>query len=144
MRIRFIRSRQTHRMRFLVLHAHQMLEDCDYPNDVNPESFHLGAYLQEQELAVASFYKEKHAALRGWKQYRSRGLAVHPHHRRQGVGRQLLTFALDHLKPQGIDLIWCNVRQDAEPFYVAMGFSAQGPPFEREGTGLHVLMSKAL
>ena len=86
MRIRFIKAQDTWSLRHRVLRPHQTIEDCDYPNDRNPESFHLGVFIGEHLIGIGSFYAEKNDALKGWKQYRLRGMAIHPDFRAQGAG----------------------------------------------------------
>jgi len=53
-------------------------------------------------------------------------IAVHPHHRRKGIGRKLLQKAMQtpHLKK-----VWAEVRrsnQGAQAFYFNMGFQITG------------------
>lgn len=140
MRIRFIKAQDTWSLRHRVLRPHQTIEDCDYPNDRNPESFHLGVFLGEHLIGIGSFYAEKNDALKGWKQYRLRGMATHPGFRGQGAGSKLIRFALEHLRSQRADLLWCNARENAKVFYGKLGFGTQGEPFNIEGIGEHFVM----
>jgi ribosomal-protein-alanine N-acetyltransferase len=53
-------------------------------------------------------------------------IAVHPHHRRKGVGRELLQRAMDTSPRQKV---WAEVRrgnQGAQAFYSNMGFQMTG------------------
>lgn len=142
MRIAFIKARDTWPLRHLVLRPHMTLEDCDYPNDRNPDSFHLGVYHRDQLVCIGSFYAERAEGLRGWRQYRLRGMATHPDHRGRGAGAQLLRFAVDHLAHLKADVLWCNARQEAMGFYTRLGFEVQGPPFDIPGIGEHFLMHR--
>ena len=144
MRIRFIKAQDTWSLRHRVLRPHQTIEDCDYPNDRNPESFHLGVFLGELLIGVGSFYPEKNDALKGWKQYRLRGMATHPEFRRQGAGGKLIRFALEHLRAQRADLLWCNARDSAKDFYTELGFAIHGTSFNVEGFGEHSVMHRRL
>src|SRR6218665_585884 len=85
MRIRFIKAADTHALRHRVLHPDQPMEEVDFPNDRNPDSFHLGVSIGNHLVCVASFYNERNAQLLGWKQYRLRGMATHPDMRGQGA-----------------------------------------------------------
>jgi len=123
-----------------VLRPHQTIEDCDYPNDRNPESFHLGVFIGEHLIGIGSFYAERNDALKGWKQYRLRGMATHPEFQGQGAGAKLIRFALEHLRAQRADLLWCNARENAKVFYEKLGFGIQGEPFTIEGIGEHFVM----
>jgi ribosomal-protein-alanine N-acetyltransferase len=56
-------------------------------------------------------------------------LAVHPHHRRRGVARALLTQALAQAKSQGATMAWLEVRpsnQAAQALYRSFGFQEVG------------------
>ncbi len=140
MRIRFIKAGTTHPLRHKVLRPHQPVEEVDFPNDRNPDSFHLGAYIGEHLIGVASFYPERTDKVKGWKQYRLRGMASRPDFRGQGVGRRLLAFALDHLRAQHADVLWCNAWVAAKVFYERQGFVTVGEPFDLGDIGPHYLM----
>lgn len=144
MRIRFIKAHETWSLRHRVLRPHQTLEDCDYPNDRNPDSFHLGVSLGEHLIGIGSFYAERNDALKGWKQYRLRGMAIHPEFQGQGGGTKLIRFALDHLRAQRGDLLWCFARENALGFYERLGFIPHGEPFHVDGIGLHQVMYRRL
>lgn len=140
MRIRFIKAPDTYALRHRVLRPHQTIEDVQFPNDRNPDSFHLGTYIGEHLIGVASFYRERHEELMGWKQYRLRGMATHPDLQGQGVGKRMLRFALEHLRAQQADLLWCNAREGAAAFYERLGFRIHGPLFDIPGVGPHYIM----
>lgn len=140
MRIKFIKAPATWPLRHKVLRPHQELEDCDYPNDRNKDSFHLGAYDGDELIGVASFYGERNEQIVAWKQYRLRGMATLQRYQGRGIGRKLLQFGLDHLQANGADVLWCNARVVAGSFYRQMKFDALGEQFELEGIGPHQLM----
>ena len=144
MRIRFIKAQDTWSLRHRVLRPHQTIEDCDYPNDRNPESFHLGVFIGEHLIGIGSFYAEKNDALKGWKQYRLRGMATHPDFRAQGAGAKLIRFAIEHLHAQRADLLWCNARENAKGFYEKLGFVIHGEPFQIAGIGEHFVMYRRI
>lgn len=144
MRIRFIKAVDTHALRHRVLRPHQPMDEVDFPNDRNPDSFHLGAYIGGHLIGVASFYPEKHEAVKGWKQFRLRGMASHPDMQGQGVGRLLLEFAVEHLRGQHVDVLWCNARAKAKVFYERRGFKSIGEAFDIGDIGPHYLMYKSL
>jgi len=139
MRIRFIKAKDTWPLRQLVLRPGQPIEECDFPNDRNPDSFHLGVE-RGSIIAIGSFYGERHDALKGWKQYRLRGMAVHPDFRGKGAGAMLMRFGISHLKDQRADLLWCNARENATSFYKKLGFAPHGEPFLIEGIGMHEVL----
>ena len=140
MRVRFIRTADTYALRLRVLRPGGTEEDCHWANDRLEGGFHLGVHIGEHRICIGSFYPEKHPDLKGWKQYRLRGMATHPEFQGQGAGRRLLAFALEHLKARHADLLWCNARMVALPFYTNLGFTVQGPEFDIPGIGPHHLM----
>ena len=140
MRIKFIKAPDTWQIRHRVLRPNQLLEDCDYPNDRNPDSFHLGAFDGEDLIAIGSFYAERNENIVAWKQYRLRGLATIPEFQRKGIGKHILKFGLEHLQNNKADVLWCNARSTAGLFYKKLGFGEFEESFEVEGIGPHQLM----
>lgn len=140
MRVRFIRTEDTYPLRLLVLRPGGVIEDTHFANDRLEGCFHLGVLVNEEIISVGSFYPEKHKDLKGWKQLRLRGMATHPDHQSKGAGEKLMHFALEHLKGQNADLLWCNARIKAVPFYERLGLQVQGDAFEIPGIGTHYLM----
>ncbi|MFT3885135.1 MAG: GNAT family N-acetyltransferase [Flavobacteriales bacterium] len=144
MRIRYIKASDTHDLRHRVLRPYQPIEEVDFPNDRNPDSFHLGAFIGGHLIGVASFYLERNENLKGWKQYRLRGMAAHPELQGQGVGRRLLEFGIEHVRTLRGDLLWCNAREKARTFYERQGFRTHGDAFALGDVGPHYLMSRPL
>ncbi|MCB0763616.1 MAG: GNAT family N-acetyltransferase [Flavobacteriales bacterium] len=142
MRIQFIKTAETYPLRLQVLRPGGEPEDAHFATDRTDGAFHLGARSGNSVIAIASFHPEKHAGLKGWKQFRLRGMATHPDHVGKGIGKALLTFAMDHLKAQHADLLWCNARVLAVPFYEKLGFIREGPEFDIPGIGGHFLMHR--
>ena len=66
-------------------------------------------------------------------------VAVLAAHRGEGIGRQLMHYALDHLKRQGIPQIKVNAQLQVQPFYESLGFKVEGEVFEEAGIP-HVTM----
>lgn len=60
-----------------------------------------------------------HATTEG---YRSRGLWVHPQHRKQGIGQQLLLKTILQAKKENADLIWSYPRKTSWTTYESAGF----------------------
>lgn len=144
MRVRFIKAPDTHALRLLVLRPGGTLEDVNFANDRLEGAFHVGVFVKEEIICVGSFYPEKHRTFKGWKQFRLRGMATHPDQRSKGAGEKLLRFAFDHLKAQQVDLLWCNARIKAVPFYERLGFVIEGDLFEMPGIGMHYLMHRKI
>lgn len=142
MRIHFIKAQDTYPLRLLVLRPGGVEEDVHFANDRLDGAFHLGVQIGAHRIAVGSFYPEAHPTLTGWKQFRLRGMATHPDFQGQGAGGRLLRFALEHLKAQHADVLWCNARIKAVPFYEREGLAVRNGPFEIAGIGRHYVMSR--
>lgn len=72
------------------------------------------------EVALASWFRRHVGVL---------GLCVHPEHRRRGIGRKLLTFALDEAAEVGLARVELTVWSDnssAIGLYESAGFSREG------------------
>ncbi|MBK9059287.1 MAG: GNAT family N-acetyltransferase [Flavobacteriales bacterium] len=140
MRIRFIKPAETHALRHTVLRPGQQLEEMAWSQDQAEDSFHLGLSIGGHLISVVTFIRERNELLRGWKQYRLRGMATHPEFQGQGAGTKLLHFGIDHLRTLKADLVWCNARESAKAFYGKEGFLPEGAQFDIEGIGVHQLM----
>lgn len=141
MPIRSVQAREIWPLRHKVLRPHMTLEDCDYPHDNDADTFHLATIEGDRILCIGSFYKEKCPSLEGLKPYRLRGMATEPDHRGRGLGRDLIHSALEHLRAQQADLLWCNARENALRFYTKLDFTTHGGPFDIPGIGPHYLLS---
>lgn len=140
MPIQFIQPWETHQLRRSVLRPTQPLDEMEWPGDKAECSFHLGMWLGGHLVSIASFIRERNELLRGWIQYRVRGMATGSGHQGAGHGGALLRFGLDHARHHGADLVWCNAREAAIGFYAKEGFLTEGAPFLIEGIGTHQLM----
>ncbi|MBX2979296.1 MAG: GNAT family N-acetyltransferase [Flavobacteriales bacterium] len=140
MEVRNIAAQETHALRLLVLRPGGVLADCQWPIDTAEGAFHLGVDEGTERICVASFQAATHAQVRAERAWQLRGMATHPHHRGKGAGRVLVEHALAHLREQGADVLWCNARMVAVPFYERLGFRIEGPPFEIPGIGGHHVM----
>lgn len=140
MTVRLITPADTLPLRQLVLRPGGRAADCIWPGDEAPGAFHLGSFLDDQLISIGSFQPGGHPHLSAHRPYRLRGMATHPNARGKGAGRALLHFALDHLRGLGADLLWCNARCGAVPFYALLGFTVTGPVFDMAGIGPHQVM----
>lgn len=76
--------------------------------------------------------------------WRLRGMATDDGWQGRGVGRLALDATIAHVARAGADLLWCNARTRAVPFYARAGFEAHGEEFEIEGIGPHVAMARPI
>jgi ribosomal protein S18 acetylase RimI-like enzyme len=138
--IRFIQAADVLPLRAAVLRNGQRLpQDCVFPGDDDPESFHVGVEQDEQLVCVASFLSQARDGYPG-KGFQLRGMATYPEHQSKGLGSRLVRFALAHLQQNDVDYIWCNAREAAFPFYQNLGFIFISESFDIPGIGPHKAM----
>ena len=142
--VSFITAEQTLPLRHAVLKPYLRREECALPEDYLSTTFHLGVTLGEQIVSIGTFILERHSDLSGGFPYRLRGMATDPKYQRQGMGSLILQEGIMHLKNLKCDLVWCNARKRAFPFYEQMGFQYFGPMFEMKDIGPHKVMYKHL
>lgn len=127
MEIRWIKPEQTHELRRLVLQRRVDKHKLGRPGD--EQALHLGAFLDETLLGIASFFQQNQDEQTKEKHWRIRGMAVHPESQGKGIGKALVQFFMESKKEE-IEEIWCNAREGAEGFYFKLGFRSDGL-FER-------------
>lgn len=142
--IRPISAVQARPLRQAVLRPHQAPDQLVYPGDDGPDSWHVGASLNDQLIGIASVYQEPPPNETPAGLWRLRGMAVLPGMQGQGLGRLLLQACLDHVTARGGKALWCNARTSASGFYRALGFEAVGEVFELDGIGPHFFMKRAI
>jgi RimJ/RimL family protein N-acetyltransferase len=93
-----------------------------------PENIIFGAFHDRQLAGTAGFYREERAKRRHigniW------GVFVHPEHRSKGVGRALVSAALNHGRAlpalEKIQLTVSATQQAARKVYLSLGFRVYG------------------
>ena len=98
MYIRTITPAGTYPLRRLVLRDNDADALVAWPGDDHPKGFHLGAFLDDDLIGVASFRPESDPLLQGERPYRLRGMATHPDHQGMGVGTEILRSAIAMLR----------------------------------------------
>jgi GNAT superfamily N-acetyltransferase len=142
--IRPITAAQTRPLRRAMLRPHQTEAQLVYSGDDVPGALHLGAYLGDALVGVASINPEPSPGETDAGGWRLRGMATTPEVRGTGVGGLLLQRCLDHARAAGGTVFWCNARTSAAGFYRRYGLETRGEPFEIPGTGPHYLMWRRL
>lgn len=72
--VKNIDGSETYVLRQKILRPNQTLADCKYPSDYETDTFHLGAFINDQLISIASFSKEMHPDLQAGMHYRLRGM----------------------------------------------------------------------
>ncbi len=137
-----IDAEATHDLRRRVLRDDRPGADVHFPEDDTPGTFHLAAVTEEGTvLAVASFTPEDTPHRPTSRCVRVRGMAVERGVQGTGVGRLLLQAAMDHLRSQGVEVLWANGRDSVLGFYERLGWRVLGEGFTT-ATGIphHVVL----
>lgn len=121
-------------------------ELATYDADAAPHTLHVGALQGERVVGVATFLVDPWPGAPEVPAVRLRGMAVEAGLRGQGVGADIMVFALERLpalRPE-CDWLWCNARIRARSFYERLGLEGVGEVFEIDGIGPHVRMRRRL
>lgn len=109
--------------------------------DFDTDTFHLGAFKNEELIAVSSYMSVNNKLFKG-KQYQLRGMATLSGFQGTGAGKLMINAAIKYLLDCNIECLWCNARITATPFYEKQGFKVSGQLFDVKLIGPHYLMYK--
>ena len=56
------------------------------------------------------------------------------------MGKQLIFYAKKILIDKNVEILWCDARKEAIPFYQKLGFKTKGNYYKIPEIGLHKLM----
>jgi hypothetical protein len=142
---RFIEPPETQSLRHRVLWPHlSSPEVCVIDIDNREDAFHVGVFQGESVISIGSFFRMSSPRLVQQNQYRLRAMATDPDYRRMHAGDHLLSFACDELRLRHVDVLWCDARLVAVPFYESIGFSKFDDVYEVPLIGPHHFMWKEL
>lgn len=140
--IREISTQNTYEIRKEVLREDiPLTEKMD--GDFDPNTFHLGAFLNDELACVATFMQHNNKHFEG-SQYRLRGMATHKNYQHKGLGKEILKEASRMLLNKNVDILWCNARIFALKFYKNCGYKTIGNEFDVNLVGPHFVMYKEL
>ncbi len=144
--IKIITATQTWDLRHNILRPLQTIEDAKYSNDLDPESLHIGAILENSNIiGTATFFPESHPFLKAQiNTFRLRGMAIDSPYQHTGLGSKILNYGIKQLQQKGAQVLWCNARESAFAFYLKNGFDFKGELFDIPTIGTHKVMYKQL
>ncbi|MGE6402632.1 GNAT family N-acetyltransferase [Bacillus cereus] len=142
--VKQIDTSETYLFRQTILRPNQSLEDCKYPSDYEIDTFHLGAFINDELISIASFSKEIYPDLQTGIHYRLRGMATLPKFRNKRAGSSLIQKAEQILQERTANILWCNGRITVTDYYKRLGFHEHGEIFEIEPIGLHKVLYKKI
>lgn len=117
----------TYDLRRQVLRGDDPEADVDFPEDHEPGAVHLGAYDAGGRLiAIATLLPSPTVARPGAEAWQLRGMAVAPDAQGGGVGRELVTAAVAHVRAAGASVLWAHGRDTALDFYERLGWVVEG------------------
>lgn len=128
-RISEISPEETRPLRLQVLRPGFTLEAVCFEEDIAPDSFHLGLFIEEELVCTASFFATRNLLFEVPSQYQLRGMATHPDHRNKNAGKFLMEEGIRKLQNKNAELLWCNGRLVATSFYERLGFKLIGEEF---------------
>jgi predicted GNAT family N-acyltransferase len=140
--IKEISARETFPIRLEVLRKNIALP-YEFNGDFDSETFHLGAFKDEELIAVSSYMNASNSNFEG-NQYQLRGMATLKAYQGFGAGKLMLQQAFLILKERNTKVLWCNARIAAVNFYLKQGFKTFGEKFEISLVGVHYVMFKEL
>lgn len=141
--VKEITTGQTIAVRQPVLRAGRPREDCYFPGDDLRTTVHYGVFVENKLAGIATFLEQNNPNFDG-EHLQLRGMAVLDEFKEKGVGKLLLETGELLARKKEKNLIWCNARIIAVPFYQKMGYITVGDTFEIPLVGLHYVMKKEL
>jgi GNAT superfamily N-acetyltransferase len=138
--IKEIQAKDCFALRQKVLRKDLDLLDCKFEQDDLETCFHIGAILDEEVVGIASFFEEHDKNFEGRSCYRLRGMATDTNHHGKGIGKAVLLEAFNHLRKRNVEILWCNAREIAFPFYEKLGFKYYSEMFDIPKVGPHKKM----
>ena len=140
METRIISSELTYEIRKQVLWPHIKNGDYSISADKNPETFHLGTFVNKKVISIGTFIKENNSKFNCNLQYRLRAMATDKNYRQIGAGKNLFLKALDILNNKEIEILWCDARLIAIPFYESVNMQSLPKSYNVPNIGLHKTM----
>lgn len=126
--IRQLSAHEVREVRHTVLQFAESSDASVLPGDDEAATLHLGFFVNQDLVGVASLYREEIAERAGG--YRLRAVAVRQSMQRRGVGTALIKTALSAASGAGAHYIWCTVRSSTIQFYEQFGFHDDGTKIE--------------
>lgn len=134
-------------LRHRVLRAGMRAEAACFDGDHEPDTQHFAAYFDGgiDPVGCASFMLRPYNRIPAWQ---LRGMATEERYRGRKIGAHLLEWAVMNLKDEPdyayVELLWCNAREPAVPFYERNGWRCVSGRFVIDDAGPHYKMIKSI
>ena len=142
--IRPITAQQTMHLRHSILRPHQKLEEQVYAYDHAPDTFHVGAFVDNQLVGIVTVGRASPPNEQNPNAWQLRGMAVLPELHRQGFGAALVRACIKHIAAHDGNELWCNGRTSAMNFYRSLGFRETGDEYIVPVTGPHYVFKREI
>ncbi len=140
METRIISSALTYDIRKKVLWPHITNGNYSINVDDDEDTFHLGTFLNEKLISIGTFIKNNNPKFNYKLQYRLRAMATDENYRKIGAGKNLFLKGIEILKNYKVELLWCDARMIAIPFYKSMNMKILPETYEIPNIGAHKTM----
>jgi len=138
---RIIPSSLTYNIRNKVLWPHKELEHCTLSIDGLNSTYHVGSFFEKELISIGTFLEEKNQNFdKKFSQYRLRAMGTLKKFEGISGGKSLLLYAIHILQEKKINLLWCDARINAIPFYKKVGLKTKGDFYNIPLIGKHKLM----
>ena len=137
---KIIKSNLTHDIRKEILWPHITNNDYTLPIDNDKDTFHVGAYYLNNIISSGTFTKQKNKLFKPTSQYRLRAMATSEKYQKKGAGKLVFLKGLEVLKRNEIELIWCDSRINAIPFYKSLKMNCINKIYHIKNIGPHKTM----
>lgn len=141
---KIIIAEETYPVRHAVLRKGRALETCIFEGDKLSKTFHLGGFLGDTLVAVASFYDATHKEYNFNNAVQLRGMAVLDAYQGKGYGQIVLEYGETLAKEKKYKTIWMNARVSALAFYTKQNYHKVGTVFEIPLLGEHFVLYKKI
>ena len=135
-----IQSELTHKIRKQVLWPHISNNDYTLAIDKDQNTFHVGAYYNKELVSIGTFTKQNNKLFKHKIQYRLRAMATALNYQKKGVGKYVFLKGLEILKEKGVELLWCDARINAVPFYESLKMNSLDKVYNIINIGPHKTM----
>ncbi len=139
-KIKYISSIDTHLIRKEVLWPHINNGNYSLNIDNNKATFHLGTFVNNNLVSIGTFLPELNSHFSKNNQYRLRAMATKKEYTGKGYGRKLFLHAINILIRNKVELLWCDARIEAIPFYKKLDMKSLNKTYEIKNIGPHQTM----
>lgn len=142
--VKLIHAKETLDLRNSVLRKGKPLSSCYFEGDNLESTKHFGLFYKKEIAGIVSVFDNNLSIFTDENQFQVRGMAVLDAFQKKGFGTILIQNIEKYALSNKINLIWFNARENAVGFYIKLGYTCTGDPFEINEIGTHFKMYKQL